>query len=85
MSVHYEADRRRFVVRWREDGRQRSKRFRHEQEAVDFDASVGGAEPAIDPPRATVPAGDGVYPYSTRDGQSGNTGAAGTAPRRSST
>ena len=50
MSVHYDSDRRRFVVRWREENRQRSK-----QEAVDFDASVGGAgrapvDPSVQPP-----------------------------------
>ena len=45
MSVHYEADRRRFVVRWREDGRQRSKRFRTEQAAVDFDVTSAGRCP----------------------------------------
>jgi len=52
MSVHYEADRRRFVVRWREDGRQRSKRFRTEQEAVEFDAGIGEPEPASGQRRA---------------------------------
>jgi hypothetical protein len=68
MSVHYEVDRRRFVVRWREDGRQRSKRSRTEHEAVEFDAGIGEPEPANEPPAATVAVGDGVYAYATRDG-----------------
>ena len=68
MSVHYEADRHRFVVRWREDGRQRSKRFRRRQEAVAFDAASAGPTPQATQPPATVAAGDGVYAYATRDG-----------------
>ena len=67
MSVHYDPDRARFVVRWRESGRQRSKRFRSEEEAVAFDAKREApillrAEPAQ---RA---GGDGVYAYSTGPG-----------------
>ena len=42
MSAHYHPDRKRFVVRWREAGRQRSKRFRLEEEAVAFDAESRG-------------------------------------------
>jgi hypothetical protein len=66
MSVHYDSDRRRFAVRWREEGRQRSKRT--EQEAVDFDARVGGAgRPRVDPPANDVvptrAGGDGVYAW----------------------
>lgn len=68
MSVHYEADRRRFVVRWREDGRQRSKRFRTEQEAVDFDVTIGGPMAASAEAPASRAAGDGVYAYATTQG-----------------
>jgi hypothetical protein len=68
MSVHYETDRRRFVVRWREDGRQRSKRFRTEPEAVEFDAGLGGPQSVTEQAPATLAAGDGVYAYATRDG-----------------
>src|SRR3954447_19572474 len=82
MSVHYDPDRRRWIVRWRAAGRpraknfrvegegsalaaaarHRAKNFRVEAEARAFDASL--RPPA---PRA-APVGDGVYPYSTRQG-----------------
>lgn len=40
MSVHYDPGRRKFVVRWREDGHNRSRRFTTEAEAVSFDATL---------------------------------------------
>jgi hypothetical protein len=42
MSVHFEPDRKRYVVRWREGGRNRSRRFRAENDAVAFDNAVHG-------------------------------------------
>jgi hypothetical protein len=36
MSVDYEQDRQRYRVRWREHGKQRSRRFRTEDEARAF-------------------------------------------------
>src|SRR4051794_31469317 len=62
MSVHYEPDRARWVVRWRHAGKHRSRTFRLEDEATRFDAS-------LQPPTPKVrPVGDGVYPYATRSG-----------------
>jgi hypothetical protein len=60
MSVHYEPDRRRYVVRWREDGRQRARRFATEGEAESFDAEVNphgrAARQAARPSRTSVEA-----------------------------
>jgi hypothetical protein len=70
MSIHFDASRDRFVVRWKEDGRRRVRRFRSEAEAIAFDASL--LRPVRRPPlAASVPtpaAGDGIYAYETRDG-----------------
>ena len=44
MSVHYDPNRKRFVVRWREAGRQRSKRFRVEEDAMAFDEVSRGLD-----------------------------------------
>jgi hypothetical protein len=40
VSVQYDPARARFVVRWREDGKHRTRRFADEAEAVAFDARV---------------------------------------------
>jgi hypothetical protein len=40
MSVHYERDRAKYIVRWREDGKQRARRFTTEADAEAFDAVV---------------------------------------------
>jgi hypothetical protein len=37
MSVQFDSSRNRWVVRWSEAGRQRSRRFAHEAAARDFD------------------------------------------------
>ncbi|MGH2969901.1 MAG: hypothetical protein ACRDK0_12675, partial [Solirubrobacteraceae bacterium] len=66
MSVHYDPDRHRFVVLWREDGRQRSKRFVLEDEAVAVDASMRAAVHVPKP--STRAGGDGVYAYATKSG-----------------
>lgn len=81
MSVNYDPDRRRFVVRWREDGRNRTRRFESEHEAADFDATLTrspvGRTPT--PPEAAAPGsrdsrvsiggrGDGIYPHRTDQG-----------------
>ena len=42
MSVHYDRTRERWVVRWREAGRQRARRFASEDEARALDARVAG-------------------------------------------
>ena len=42
MSVHYDDGRQRWVVRWREDGRQRTRRFKTVEEAESFDEAIRG-------------------------------------------
>jgi integrase len=70
MSIHFDPSRDRFVVRWREDGRRRVRRFRTESDAIAFDASLRRSlSPA--PTAASIPsaaAGDGIYAYETRAG-----------------
>jgi integrase len=64
MSVHHDGDRDRWVVRWREAGRQRARRFADEAAACRFDAQV--AQP---PARPVAECGHGgVYAYATTDG-----------------
>jgi hypothetical protein len=67
MSVHYDRARERWVVRWREAGRQRARRFESDDEARAFDARVS---PARTTPSASdaPPIGAGVYTYGTADG-----------------
>ena len=60
MSVH--PDRGRWVVRWRDNGTQRARRFKTEAEANAFhDGITGGAAKA----GSSTP---NVYPYETSDG-----------------
>lgn len=70
MSIHFDASRDRFVVRWKQDGRRRIQRFRSEADAIAFDASLlRPIRPA--PIAASVPsaaAGDGIYAYDTKAG-----------------
>ena len=40
MSAHYDRSRHRWIVRWREHGRQRARRFDTEREARGFEAAV---------------------------------------------
>ena len=84
MSVHYERQRAKCLVRWREDGAQRARRFPTEDEAVTFDALVNPSgrvsQSAAHARRraaavervATLDAEresrDGVYPYATNQG-----------------
>jgi len=62
MSVHLDRTRERWVVRWREAGQQRTRRFASETEAQAFDARVS---PARMMTAAAEPAASaaGVYPY----------------------
>jgi integrase len=70
VSIHYDASRERFVVRWKQDGRRRIRRFRSEADAISFDAAL------LRPVRRTPlsasalsqAAGDGIYAYETRGG-----------------
>jgi integrase len=67
MSVHYDRTRERWVVRWREAGRQRARRFASEDAARALDAGVSPARSAHSP---VEPASDGagVYTYETANG-----------------
>jgi hypothetical protein len=60
MSVH--PDRGAWVVRWRDNGAQRARRFKTEGEAIAFDEGLSGGSGA---PRSSTP---NVYPYETSDG-----------------
>ena len=53
MSVQYDPARGRFMVRWREDGTQRVRRFVDEAEAEAFDAHVNPAGRAAQRARAS--------------------------------
>jgi hypothetical protein len=70
MSIHFDASRDRFVVRWKQDGRRRVRRFHSESEAMAFDASL--LRPAHPRPIAAsvrpAAGGDGIYVYKTRGG-----------------
>src|SRR4051794_38197679 len=68
MSIDYEPARRRYRVRWREAGSQRSRRFLNRSDAEAFAASL---QPAPEPPPAPPPAepdGSGIYAYATTAG-----------------
>ena len=67
MSVHFEAARNRWVVRWREDGRNRSRSFRTADAAEAFDDAVRRPREIV-VPAPSSPNGDGIYPYGTRAG-----------------
>jgi hypothetical protein len=60
VSVH--PDRGAWVVRWRNNGAQRARRFKAEAEALAFDEGVSGAAAK---PRSSTP---NVYPYETPEG-----------------
>ena len=67
MSVRFDLARERWVVRWREAGRQRERRFASEREAVAFDTQVASTRGAG--ALTAAPAGSaGVYAYETTAG-----------------
>ena len=82
MSVQYDPTRAKFVVRWREDGKQRGRRFSSESEARAFDARVNptalGGQRGTNGRAAALKrvarldaereGRDGVYPYATNRG-----------------
>jgi hypothetical protein len=70
MSIHFDACRDRFVVRWKQDGRRRIRRFPTEAEAIAFDASLlkPVRRAAIADSVSSAHTGDGVYAYATRAG-----------------
>ena len=58
MSIHFDASRGRFVVRWKQDGRRRVRRFRSEADAIAFEASLlrpARPTPTAPPAPATAP------------------------------
>jgi integrase len=67
VSVHFEAVRNRWVVRWREGGRNRSRSFRTAAAAEAFDDAVRRPREII-VPEPSSPNGDRIYPYGTRAG-----------------
>jgi hypothetical protein len=68
MSVHFDASRNRYVVRWRDDGRNRSRRFTTVDEAEAFDDSIRGFRAGDEVAIQSPPRGDGVYRYQTAAG-----------------
>lgn len=79
MGVQYDPQRRKFVVRWHEDGRKRCRRFATETEAAEFDASLARLRGRPANPdlaghvaklerRLAEARGEGVYAYETRAG-----------------
>jgi integrase len=68
MSLHYDQTRDRWVVRWRETGKQRARRFKSEAEAKPMDARLSPARPAVAVVDAPANQG-GVYAYATADGR----------------
>jgi hypothetical protein len=61
VSVHFEAARNRWVVRWREDGRNRSRRFASLEAAEAVDAAVRQPRGPVVAPAASPSRGDGIY------------------------
>jgi hypothetical protein len=76
MGVQYDKTRRKYVVRWREDGRQRNRRFATQEAAETFNATLDRRRarpsepvaPIVGPPPEPQ-RGDGVYAYQTKDGR----------------
>lgn len=75
MSVHYDRQRGKYMVRWREDGRNRVRRFDTIEAAEAFDVEVkrshGWTAASARGEQASPPRqqrGDGIYPYRTRRG-----------------
>jgi integrase len=69
MSIDFDPNRQRWRVRWREDGRQRSRRFRIREEAVAFEQQLAADPRPATPPLPAEPAGgNGIYAYDTKEG-----------------
>jgi hypothetical protein len=70
VSVDFDPSKQRWRVRWREQGRQRTRRFPTRQEAAAFDETMrADAGPAVPNLGIVEPAGgNAVYAYSTKAG-----------------
>jgi integrase len=66
VGVHYDSQRRRWVVRWTEGGRKRVRRFVDEAAAREFAATLSPKRPRA--PWTAGGKGNGVYAYKTKDG-----------------
>ena len=66
MGVHYDASRRKYVVRWQDDGRRRSRRFGSEGEAAAFAESVVTRSPGRPPSFGPGPSPEAVSGASSR-------------------
>jgi hypothetical protein len=69
MHIDYEQDRRRYRVRWREDGKYRGRRFKTQAAAELFLPSVSQPPPGLPPGDPVDPDGGGVYAYKTSEGR----------------
>ncbi len=73
MSVHFDRVRGRWIVRWRDNGRQRARRFADEASALDFEASLRPPPAVVEREavarlEARVVDQGGVYGYETAAG-----------------
>jgi hypothetical protein len=70
VSVDFDSSKQRWRVRWREQGRQRTRRFSTQDEAHAFDESLRAELEPTRPERAIVErAGrNAIYAYSTKAG-----------------
>jgi len=71
VSVDFDPSKQRWRVRWREDEKQRSRRFATEAEAIAFDEerSATPQSTAVPPTRVATAAGDAIYAYETKAGR----------------
>jgi integrase len=70
VSVDFDSSKQRWRVRWREQGRQRTRRFSTREEAHAFDESLRAEVEPTRPERAIVEraGGNAIYAYSTKAG-----------------
>jgi hypothetical protein len=69
VSVDFDPSKNRWRVRWREDGKQRSRRFASEAQAVAFDSARARPQASSPAPALTTHAeGDAIYAYATKTG-----------------
>ena len=69
MSVDFDPSKNRWRVRWRENGKQKSRRFASEAEAVAFDeARTFPQTSEAASPSTTRAEGDAIYAYATKAG-----------------